>query len=302
MLLRKYHEKGIDIRACAVPGKEDFPSMAYAAYHGNVDVIKVLHELLGAEAVNAPDKTLGRTPIFGAVQGGQSAAVRVLCELGADVNAKDNKGFTPVLFASQERFVEAIRVLVEFGADVNIQDIEGFTPVYFAASKGFVEVIRVLVEFGADVNAQDNEGVTPVYFAAQEGFVKAVRVLHEFGADLDIPTNEGATPVHVAAINGHKEVVKLLRRLGADMTAAVQHKGKQYSPADFASIKGHTATAERLTRYASQCACCEQKGADVKLQACSVCTTTYYCSTTCQKQDWKQHKQTCQPPLAEPQT
>ena len=56
----------------------------------------------------------------------------------------------------------------------------------------------------------------------------------------------------------------------------------------------------KLTRYASQCACCEQKGADVKLQACSGCTTTYYCSTTCQKQDWKQHKQTCQPPPPPP--
>ena len=44
-----------------------------------------------------------------------------------------------------------------------------------------------------------------------------------------------------------------------------------------------------------------QKGADVKLQACSVCTTTYYCGTTCQHQDWKRHKQTCQPPSAETQ-
>ena len=110
--------------------------MVFAAYHGNVDVIKVLHELLGAEAVNTPDKTLGQTPIFGAVQGCQSAAVRVLCELGADVNVKDKKGCTQVLFAAQKGFVELIRVFVEFGADVNAQNNEGFTSVLLAAHYG----------------------------------------------------------------------------------------------------------------------------------------------------------------------
>ena len=145
VLLRKYHEKGIDIRAYSLPGNEDFPSMGLAAFYGDLDVIKVLHELLGAEAVNAPDKTVGQTPIFGAVQGGQSAAVRVLCELGADVNVQNIKGTTTVYIAAQQGFVEVIRVLVEFGADVNIQNNEGVTPVYFAAQQGFVDVIRVLM-------------------------------------------------------------------------------------------------------------------------------------------------------------
>ena len=105
MLFRKYHEKGINICASAVLGNEELPLILYAAAQSNVDVIKVLHELLGAEAVNAPDKIHGQTPIIGAVVKGQSAAVHVLCELGADLNAQDNAGRTPVLFTAQKGFV-----------------------------------------------------------------------------------------------------------------------------------------------------------------------------------------------------
>ena len=109
--------------------------MVFAAYHGNMDVIMVLHELLGAEAVNASDKTFGQTPIFDAVQGCRSAVVCVLCELRADVNIQNNGGTTPMYFAAQDGFVEVIRGLVELGADVNIQNNVGFTSVYLAAQK-----------------------------------------------------------------------------------------------------------------------------------------------------------------------
>jgi hypothetical protein len=85
-------------------------------------------------------------------------------------------------------------------------------------------------------------------------------------------------------------VVKLLRKHGAkiDVVSAVG------SPAELASKMGHDAVAEKLTRYTSQCACCQKQATvTVKLSACSRCKKTYYCSAACQKQDWKQHKKTC---------
>ena len=43
--------------------------------------------------------------------------------------------------------VESIRVLKELGADINQADHDGVTPLHIAAAKGHVEVLRVLNQF-----------------------------------------------------------------------------------------------------------------------------------------------------------
>ena len=136
--------------------------------------------------------------------------------------------------------------------------------------------------------------------AATRGHIEVVCVLHKHEADPSIANKHGAIPVHMAAEAGHKDVVKLFRKLGADVAAPYQIDGQQYSAADLASHQGHTALAKKLARYHSQCACCEEKRADVRFLACGRCKTTFYCSAACQKQDWPQHKQTCQPPSTSP--
>jgi hypothetical protein len=85
-------------------------------------------------------------------------------------------------------------------------------------------------------------------------------------------------------------VVKLLRKLGAKMDVVASSLG---TPAELANRAGHPAVAEKLTRYTSQCACCQKQGTGVKLLACSRCRKTFYCSVACQKQEWTQHKKTC---------
>ncbi len=51
------------------------------------------------------------------------------------------------------------------------------------------------------------------------------------------------------------------------------------------------------------CAVCEKSAADVgvsSLKACGRCKASFYCSTACQKQDWKQgHKRQCDLTLAQ---
>ena len=53
-LLRKYHEKGIDITVCSNGEIKDFPSINAAAQEGHCDVIRLLHEV-GAD-VNTANK------------------------------------------------------------------------------------------------------------------------------------------------------------------------------------------------------------------------------------------------------
>jgi hypothetical protein len=130
-----------------------------------------------------------------------------------------------------------------------------------------------------------------VFEAAGCGHVAAIRTLHELGADINTPNNHGCTPLLAAASKGHQKVVKLLRKLGADMN----EESIVGSAVDVAQAFGHDAVAEKLSKYTACCACCQKKKgtADVKLLACSRCLKTYYCSSQCQKQDWKLHKKTC---------
>ena len=99
-LLRKYHERGVDIRACVVEGWEGDESIILAAANNRVDVIRLLHELLGGDVVNAPDKD-GDTLLSTAGYKSSVETVRVLCELGAAVNAaQEISGKTAVWIAA----------------------------------------------------------------------------------------------------------------------------------------------------------------------------------------------------------
>lgn len=42
-----------------------------------------------------------------------------------------------------------------------------------------------------------------------------------------------------------------------------------------------------------QCAACGDEGKAPATKSCWKCHDTYYCSTACQRQDWKSHKRTC---------
>ena len=66
------------------------------------------------------------------------------------------------------------------------------------------------------------------------------------------------------------------------------------------SAKSSSATSSDASTKGKKkraCACCgitNKKKAPVKLQVCSRCKTTYYCSAECQKEDWQSgHKDTC---------
>ena len=55
---------------------------------------------------------------------------------------------------------EWCRVMVEGGADMDAKDDRGWTALGWAADYGHTETMRLLVQLGADVNKADNSGVT----------------------------------------------------------------------------------------------------------------------------------------------
>lgn len=84
-------------------------------------------------------------------------AVRLLLELGADVNYRFHE-FRPALFAAACRKNPSYaRILLEHGANPNIQDHKRHTPLQLAVTNVFEETSAALVRGGADVDAKCDE-------------------------------------------------------------------------------------------------------------------------------------------------
>ena len=75
--------------------------------------------------------------LFQAVKNFDYDEVKKLIEEGADVNARDNRGFTVLIWASAWRQTEIVKLLIEAGADVNAKaDMNGQTALIYVVEIG----------------------------------------------------------------------------------------------------------------------------------------------------------------------
>jgi ankyrin repeat protein len=112
-------------------------------------------------AAGGADRSIGRLddgspPLVVAARGEQHArnAVTVSIVAGQGVNREPER-----------RALEAIKVVLELGAEVNGADKSGNTAMHIAARKRFESVIRFLAEHGARIDARNDVGETPLALA-----------------------------------------------------------------------------------------------------------------------------------------
>ena len=159
-------------------------------------------------------------PIVDATRRGDVAAVRVLLEGGADVNAAQGDGMTALHIAAETGNLEVAELLIEAGADVHAGSrIGGYTALHLAGGGAHASVVRALVRAGADPTAVTSTGgVTPLHLAAKalDG-AEAVRALIEGGAQVDAREgSSGQTPLMFAASYGRVPAIRELVAGGAD--------------------------------------------------------------------------------------
>lgn len=143
----------------------------YAAWSGD---LRLTRELL-AEGAH-PDGTAagGKTPLMEVVDepGGffDAAHESVVAELlagGADVGARDDKGWSALHFAGRAD-ARAVELLLAAGADPKATAADGTTPIHEAAASNNVEAARVLIGAGADPTAPNQQGLTPLDVARRD--------------------------------------------------------------------------------------------------------------------------------------
>ena len=107
-----------------------------------------------------------------------------------------------VHFAFARSDIKALRILKELGADLNIRDKNGKTPAHKASQihENVYKVLSFVKELGMELNAQDREGRTPAHIAAHWDQLEVLQTLAKLRVDLSIQNNDGLTAIQI-----HKE-------------------------------------------------------------------------------------------------
>lgn len=186
-----------------------------AAHTGDVEEIRRLVEAGSARDGRDPK---GRTPAHVAAFASRYAALRVLAELGADMNALEGQAYDVVTIAAVANDPKLLSLAIELGnrAGLTTSPYRG-TALIAAAHLGHVEVVRRLIAAGAPLDHVNNLGWTALLEAVILGdggrnHQQVVRLLVEAGADRTIGDRDGVTPLSHARGRGYSEIAALLER------------------------------------------------------------------------------------------
>ena len=188
----------------------------------------------------------GEVPLV--LAAGDSDIFNLLLERGADVNARDPRGYTPLMAARSMGNDGGVETLLERGA---VQDIsgaimdrdadlikellrddpsaanplgEGPVPLIWAGRYGDREIIRMLLEAGAEPNVRrdvDHFGKTALDMVISYLDDDVIQLMLDHGADPEFKGDDDrSTTIRVALRNGTLSGLKMLLEAGADANLA----------------------------------------------------------------------------------
>lgn len=198
--------------------KRNLTPLHVAAQRGEVEIAKqliataaALGEVKAAVAART-QQPLGLTPLYLAVDSGQTAIALLLLEQRASPNERVQTGGVnapPLYFAVVDDHDDLVDTLLAYGADVNMscQTEEGSdgSPLLFAAERGHAAVAKLLLDHKADVNLQKNVNTpTPLIAAIRNADVDMVKLLLDYRADPNIPLGQTSPVQMVKELQRHQ--------------------------------------------------------------------------------------------------
>ena len=154
-------EAGADVNKA---DKNKISPLYTAVYNGHTEIVKMLITA-GADVFDSH--------LNAAKKEGNEEIVKLLV-----TEIENNVRFVNTV---SEGNTEAVKLLIEAGADVNKAANRGRTPLYTAVHDGLIEVAKVLIEAGADVNKATKYGSTPLKAASEEYHTEIVELLKAAG-------------------------------------------------------------------------------------------------------------------------
>lgn len=158
----------------------------------NDDNKEIVKELLKADVeINAQTKK-GLTALMRFAWMGQSEAVKMLLDAGADTKLKNENGWTAFYFAcSHGNDEKIVKYLLDAGANPNETDLRGRNPLMWIGWGERAKNFKVLITAGTNVNAKDSDGVTPLMISSARLFYNEVNILLDAKADVKAQDKNG---------------------------------------------------------------------------------------------------------------
>ena len=115
--------------------------------------------------------------------------------------------------AAKDDDIELIERLLAGGANIDARDARGYSPLMLATYAGNQRAVECLLENGADPNSSDAAGNTVLMGAAFKGHTDMVETLVYAGADPGARNHSGMNAIELATLFGRADVVELIQRL-----------------------------------------------------------------------------------------
>lgn len=164
------------------------------------------------------------------IQNNAVKCLRILCEHGAQVNARVNNGnkHSPLHLATIYGTDSVLTLLAQNGAQVNAINESNMTPLHMAADILNKNMIKTLITCGANVNyAISSTGNTALKLAVCSASSKAgqllaagvdcIHLLLMHGAQVNAQDHEGQTALHDACFGGREVIINLLLEYEANV-------------------------------------------------------------------------------------
>jgi ankyrin repeat protein len=234
------------LHTVVIPRTHSLGSLAFRSQGSGQDdlyMIQSLEIILEVQGININAKDQeGNTPLLTAAsncatttQDMRATIFKMLLEIGADINARNDNGDTVLHFLLLRGFNPGLLEILKFKPDVNATNNAGDSPLHVALGSDFDQslAVRHLLEYDTkncgglgegkiDCQIKNGENLLAIHLGAMKDQVAAIRIMYEMGhiLNIDARTTKQETPLHFATGQDNPSTARLLVGLGADVNAA----------------------------------------------------------------------------------